>query len=64
MDSFDHSLQLNQFYSPTHYSKGICLYELQQYEAAVICLDRALELNPFDHNAKLKKVKCLMEVEI
>jgi tetratricopeptide (TPR) repeat protein len=30
-----------------HYFKGLCLYQMQQFNESMVCLDRCLKINPY-----------------
>ena len=52
------ALELNPGVSDTWLNRGIALVKLNEYEEAMDCFDRALQLNPNNENAKHRRNKC------
>ncbi|CAD8129735.1 unnamed protein product [Paramecium sonneborni] len=46
-----------------HYNKGSALEELKQYKDAIVCYDKAINLNPKNANAYNNKASALHEMK-
>ena len=54
-------INLNNNFSDAYFQKSICLCKLNRKEEAILDLEKAIELNPFNFEYYYNKGKILME---